>query len=235
MKAIIGGTGLDKLLGFHSQEQAVRTPYGMVTVYVGEREDEGIVFLPRHGASHAVPPHMINYRANIASLRELGVDGIVGIYAVGSITGFLKPGEAAVVSDFLDFASPSREGTFFTGGTAGVKHVPMDHPFDEGLRASLLACSHSFKDGGVYVTTNGPRLETKSEIRAFRSLGADYVGMTLGTEVTLAVEADIPIAAVAYSINWASGVGNNGLMFLTDAEADILASTIALQAKTALK
>jgi purine nucleoside phosphorylase len=170
---------------------------------------------------------MVNYRANIAALRSLGVDGLVGVYAVGSITDFLKPGEVAVVGDFLDFASSSRSSTLYDGGEAEVRHVPMDHPFDEALRASLLASDPSLKDGGVYVTTAGPRLETKAEIRALRALGADYVGMTLGTEVVLSNEAGIPMAAVAYSINWAAGVDKDGMSFLTDDEASSLAGSIA--------
>lgn len=225
MKAIIGGTGLERLAGFRCKETVVHTSYGSASVCVSD--DGRLAFVSRHGADHALPPHMVNYRANIAALRSLGVDGLVGVYAVGSITDFLKPGEVAVVGDFLDFASSSRSSTLYDGGEAGVRHVPMDHPFDEALRASLLASDPSLKDGGVYVTTAGPRLETKAEIRALRALGADYVGMTLGTEVVLSNEAGIPMAAVAYSINWAAGVDKDGMSFLTDDEASSLAGSIA--------
>ncbi|MCI2128679.1 MAG: MTAP family purine nucleoside phosphorylase [Sphaerochaeta sp.] len=234
MKAIIGGTGLDHPNGIQVTERRISTLFGVVPVSIGEGKDTSLVFLARHGSLHDTPPHLVNYRANIAALKKLGVDALVGVYAVGSITRFLLPGQCAVVADFLDFASASRQGTFFTGGEAGVRHVAMDQPFDQNLRSTLLAGNPTWKDGGVYVTTPGPRLETKAEIRAYRALGADYVGMTLGTEATLAKEAGIAMAAVAYSVNWAAGVAEEGMAFLSDADAGSLASSLLGAIRTVL-
>lgn len=233
MKALIGGTGLDRLISFESRKEVVSTPYGKVTLSIGMGHDVGLVFLSRHGEAHDVPPHLVNYRANIAALHALGVTDLVAVYAVGSITDFLKPGESAVVGDFLDFTS-SRTNTFYEGGESGIRHVPMDNPFSDTLRHDLLSVSHDLKDGGVYAMTNGPRLETKAEIKALGILGADYVGMTLGTEATLANEAGIRMAAMAYSINWASGIHEGGMDFLSGEEANKLATSLAQIARRVL-
>ncbi len=218
MKAIIGGTGVDRISGFSSQRKEVTTPYGVVEVYVGTAEHALLVFLPRHGSSHSVPPHMINYRANITALKELGVTELISIYAVGSISDALKPGEVGTLSDFVDLSGGGREHTFFTGDEFGVGHVGMDRVFDPTLTASLHATEPSLKDAGVYVCTNGPRLETPAEIRMFKRLGFDVVGMTAATEVALAREAGIRVASLAYSINWAAGVGSDEVAFIGDAE-----------------
>lgn len=216
MKAIIGGTGVDHISTFHSERKEVPTPYGLVELFVGRGEHSSLVFLPRHGSSHSVPPHLINYRANITALRQLGVDSLISIYAVGSITDALAPGEVGSLSDFVDFTGGAREHTFFTGDDSGVVHVGMDRAFDPELTASLHAEDPSLKRGGVYVCTNGPRLETPSEIRMFKSLEFDVVGMTASTEIALAREVGIRVASLAYSINWAAGVGPDEVVFIGD-------------------
>ncbi|MFA6906782.1 MAG: MTAP family purine nucleoside phosphorylase, partial [Sphaerochaeta sp.] len=177
MKAIIGGTGVDALDGIPLKRTLVQTLYGEVELFVGDR----LVFLPRHGSSHSLPPHLVNYRANVAALTELRVDQAIGIYAVGSISSALKPGEIGMVSDFVDFTGGSREQTFYTGGESGVRHIPMDDVFDASLKERMQTLSPRLKDAGVYVCTNGPRLETKAEIRLYARLGCDVVGMTLST------------------------------------------------------
>lgn len=226
MKAIIGGTGVDRISGFPSERRVVSTPYGLVELFVGTGLHSSLVFLPRHGSSHSVPPHLINYRANITALKALGVESLISIYAVGSVSDALKPGEIGTLSDFADLSGGGRLHTFFTGEESGVEHVGMDRAFDPGLTAALHACDASLKDAGVYVCTNGPRLETPAEIRMFRLLGFDVVGMTAATEVALARERGIRVASLAYSINWAAGVGPDEVTFIDSAEIARLKDTM---------
>jgi len=214
MKAIIGGTGVDQISNFTSERREIATPYGLVELFVGTGEHSSLVFLPRHGSTHSVPPHLINYRANITALKELGVTTLISIYAVGSVTEALKPGEIGTLSDFVDLSGGGRNHTFFTGEDRGVEHVGMDRVFDPDLSAALHAGDPSLQDAGVYVCTNGPRLETPAEIRMFRTLGFDVVGMTAATEVALARELGIKVASLAYSINWAAGVGPDEVTFI---------------------
>lgn len=212
MKAIIGGTGLESIEGFDLCTS--KTPYGEVKYY---RKGD-ILFFSRHGKSHHVPPHKVNYKGNVWAMREAGVDEAVGIFAVGSITDILKPGEFCAVEDFVDVSG--RNITLFD---ENVKHVSMECPFDPSLQKSLAECGVPTK--GIYVTTSGPRFETKAEIRMFRAMGADYVGMTLGSEATLMAEIGIAYAAVAYSINWAAGM-LGGMGFISDSESRTVASDL---------
>jgi purine nucleoside phosphorylase len=229
MKAIIGGTGVDRISGFSSERREVATPYGVVELFVGTGVHSSLVFLPRHGSSHSVPPHLINYRANISALKQLGVEALISIYAVGSVSDALKPGEVGTLSDFVDLSGGGRSHTFFTGEENGVQHVGMDRVFDPVLTASLREKDPSIQDAGIYVCINGPRLETPAEIRMFKHLGFDVVGMTAATEVALAREAGIRVASLAYSINWAAGVGSDAVAFIGDEEiANLKDSMVSL-------
>ena len=225
MKAIIGGTGIDKDQRFSSKIERIVTKYGEAFYSVSD----DIVFLPRHRPSHSVPPHMINYKANVQALADLGVEEVISIYAVGSITRRLSPGRFGLVRDFIDLAF-SRENTFFDGSTRDVRHTPFVEPFDRLLGArfarNAVHAGSSLALDCVYITTNGPRLETPAEIMAYRNMGADVVGMTLGTEAALLKEVGIPNAAVAYSINWAAGLDAEGISFLEDESIEKLVSTI---------
>jgi len=127
-----------------------------------------------------------------------------------------------MVSDFVDFTGGSREQTFYTGGESGVRHIPMDDVFDASLKERMQTLSPRLKDAGVYVCTNGPRLETKAEIRLYARLGCDVVGMTLSTEVSLLREAGIRTLALAYSINWAAGVEQANVSFIGDEQIAVL-------------
>ena len=202
-------------------------------------EHDGIVFLPRHLPGHKTPPHRINYRANVDLLRTLGVDGVISIYAVGSITRKLVPSAFGLVKDFIDFAF-GRENTFYDGTEDIVRHVPMIDAFDRELSAAFVASAaldgYPIPANAVYVTTNGPRFETSAEIEAFRRIGGDVVGMTLGTEVALLREAGIRNASVAYSINWAAGLDAEGMAFMEGESIMKMVSTvIALAEKTLRK
>ena len=225
MKAIIGGTGIDEDARFREGMKWVVNKYGQSMYAV----IDDIGYLPRHMPGHSLPPHRINYRANVEALRELGVDAVISIYAVGSITRRMSPSRFGLVRDFIDFAF-GRENTFFDGGEGAVQHTPFVQPFDRELKAAFagtaVKAGYSLPMETIYVTTNGPRLETPAEIEAFRSMGADIVGMTLATEAELLREAGIRNAAVAYSINWAAGLDAEGISFLEDETVKRLSRTI---------
>lgn len=224
MKAIIAGTGVDRLLeGFESK--SVDTRYGNVELLV--RGD--VVILPRHKVDHSVAPGRIDYKANIQALADLGVSDVIGIYAVGSITSRLSPGSFGVVDDFIDISG--RDLTFFDGIGNPLRHVGMVGCFDRQLasafaKSAYMAGEKEIRAGIVYIMTNGPRLETPAEIRAFRNMGADVVGMTLASEAVLLRELGIRHTAIAYSINWAAGLDEEGVSFLEDESIHRLASRL---------
>ncbi|HPX28664.1 MAG TPA: MTAP family purine nucleoside phosphorylase [Sphaerochaeta sp.] len=230
MKAIIGGTGFDRLEGLSLKKQFVETPYGGVELFLGQGEDEGLVFLPRHGASHGVPPHRINYRAHALALKQIGVVEAIAIYAVGSIDNTLEPGEVGIVRDFVDFTGRSQEHTLFD---RPVTHIEVNKPFDEELKKRMLALKPTLADAGVYVTTNGPRLETKAEIAFFKRVGFSIVGMTLASEVTVLLEVGIRTLALAYSINWAAGVVEE-FSFLPDSQLEVLKTEVTQLCRSCL-
>ena len=207
--AIITGTGIYEITGHSFRPERIETPYGPAQVFLSEDPQLDLVFLARHGLEHTAPPHKINYRANIKALQMLGVRQVLAAYAVGSIHPEIPPLGMALITDFLDFTS-GRPLSFFDGGDSGLAHTSMDQPFCTSLGAKVLELAPEFKlklrDQAVYVASNGPRFETPAEIRAYTLLGGDVVGMTLVPEVVLAKELGIHFAAVALSINWASGI-----------------------------
>lgn len=227
MKAILGGTGIDNSEKFNGSYKTIETCYGAVSYM----EKDGIIYLPRHMKDHSVPPHKINYKANIKALKDLGVNEVISIYAVGSINNKLKPLEYGLVEDFADFTS--HEFTFFGGGEEGLDHVSMSAPFSEGLKARILRSGKEIRSDLMYVTTNGPRLETKLEIRAYNALGFDIVGMTLATEAVLLKEIGIDNAALAYSINWAAGLEED-VVFVSGEDRRQLSLEIIERAEKAL-
>ncbi len=213
--AIIGGSGCQEFLPDEVRERTVETKYGKVSVY----EKGEMVYLLRHAKGHTVPPHLINYRAHIEALRLLGVEKIVALYAVGSISDQLPPGQAGLLGDIIDMTS-GRVSTFYNEQGKPFQHVPMDNPFSSSLNEKLISSAHKkdmvLADNLTYVCTNGPRLETPAEIRMHASFGCDVVGMTAAGEVALAHEADIEIAGIAFSINWAAGVHSDRISFIDD-------------------
>lgn len=234
--AIIGGTGFDTLEGIHLRPEKVHTPYGDVLLFQGEEEWEDFFFLPRHGTTHSIPPHRINYRANIKALHQLGVTHVLATLAVGSISAHLPPGSLVVVDQFLDFTQ-NRESTFFNGGKEGFAHTLMSYPYCSALRQRLVeigaAMGLEISPGGTYVCTNGPRLETAAEIRMFSILGGDVVGMTGVPEAPLARELGLHYAALAYSINWAAGIeSGKEITFLEEGVATLKKSILTLFLQT---
>lgn len=208
--AIIGGTGVyDPDMLDNLREQTVDTPFGQAAVRIGAYKGRDVVFMNRHGTGHALPPHRVNYRANIWALRELGVRRILGTAAVGSLNPEMQPGDLVLAHDFLDFTK-SRVYTFFEGGDDGVVHVDVTEPYCPDLRAQLAAVARDEQlrchDAGVYVCCEGPRFETPAEIRMFQRLGGDLVGMTNVPEVVLARELGLCYSLVCMVTNMAAGI-----------------------------
>jgi 5'-methylthioadenosine phosphorylase len=215
MFAIIGGSGLAKLSALDSpRRQVMRTPYGEPSgaLTFGTLAGREVVFLARHGYGHTIAPHEINYRANIWALKELQVEGVFAVAAVGGIRSDLGPRTLVVPHQIIDYTH-SRKSTFFEGGGSGVTHIDFTEPYSAPLRGRLLAaaraCGEPLVDGAVYGCTQGPRLETAAEIERLARDGADVVGMTGMPEAALAREAALEYAALAVVVNHAAGRGNS--------------------------
>jgi 5'-methylthioadenosine phosphorylase len=208
--AIIGGTGVynPKMLdGLKNME--VVTRYGSALLARGFYKEQEVVFLARHGTRHGTPPHKVNYRANIAALVKLGIKRVVATAAVGSINEKMPPGAMVLLGQFLDFTK-AREATFFDGGEAGVVHTDFTEPYCPDLKKVLLEAAgragFDLQQDGVYVCAEGPRFETPAEIKMYKLLGGDLVGMTNVPEVVLAREAGLCYSTVALSTNFAAGI-----------------------------
>lgn len=216
MKAgIIGGTGFyDPGLLENEKEMMVATPFGDITLKSGYYHNIEVFFLPRHGEQHSVPPHLVNYRANIWALREAGVGVVLATAAVGSLNQEMQPGEIILVDQFLDFTK-SRPITFYEGGEVGVLHVDVTNPYCTSVCQHLKETAGRLQIGvhskGTYVCTEGPRYETAAEIRMFQMLGGDLVGMTSVPEVVLAREVGLCYATLALVTNYAAGISPNPL------------------------
>ena len=198
---IFGGTGIyDSGILKNSKEITVDTPYGKTSdsITVGEFNGRNVAFMPRHGKKHTIPPHLINFRANIWAFKELGVKRIIAPSAVGSLKEEFKPGHFALPSQFIDFTK-SRKGTFSEDGK--VIHISVADPFCPELQNVILNVTKKEKiqmhENCTYVCIEGPRFSTKSESRFFRTTGADIIGMTLVPECQLAREAQICYVSIS--------------------------------------
>ena len=217
MLAIIGGSGVynPELLEDLTTAQ-ISTPYGSVEYVQGNLEGQAVVFLTRHGGGHTVPPHLVNYRANIWALKKLGVTKIIATAAVGSLDPHIATGDFVLVDDFLDFTK-SRPTTFFDGQEGKVLHVDMNHPYCPCLREDILTAAQTLQlpmvKTGIYVCAEGPRYESKAEIKVFQHLGGTVVGMTNVPECVLAKEAEMCYATICLITNYAAGITKNNLTF----------------------
>lgn len=214
MLAIIGGSGLTRLSTLAvAHREVVRTPYGdpSATLLFGQIAGRDAVFLARHGHGHTIPPHRVNYRANLWALKHKGARAIVAVASVGGIRGCL-PGELVLPHQLVDYTS-GREMTFFDGGEGNVVHVDFTHPYTPDLRARCLQAAAAsgipLRDGGVYGAVNGPRLETAAEIDRLERDGATLVGMTGMPEAALARELGLPYVAICVVVNHAAGRGDS--------------------------
>lgn len=223
MIGVIGGTGLSdpSLLGAVIQK-TIQTPYAElpVEVFIASWESAKgpqVAFVPRHGRGHKVPPHRINYRANLWALHSLGVHGVIGVNAVGGIHPETGPGRIAVPRQIIDY-SWGREHTFFdgesgtdeAGGFAAIGHVDFTEPYSEALRQRLIRNAGRVPvwADGVYACTQGPRLESAAEVERLRRDGCDMIGMTGMPEAALARELEMDYACIALSVNWAAGLSD---------------------------
>ncbi len=235
---IIGGSGLYGVPGFlHLKEECVSTPFGEPSgpyLIAGIADDAGtqVVFLPRHGTKHSIPPHKVNYRANIWGMRELGVERILGINAVGGIDPELPPGSIVLPDQALDFTQGARPSTFHDG--PDVVHIDFTDPYCPEIRAALLKASQAegipVTSGATYVCTNGPRLESRAEIEFFRRAGAHIVGMTGMPEAALARELELCYAAVSVITNFAAGVSAANKLTTTEVVETMAKSTASVMA-----
>jgi len=200
---IITGTGVTERFDL-SRPKTIRTRFGRSRVFFHEGGD--YVILPRHGAAHKSPPHGINYRASIAALAQLGVREVIATSAVGSMNQEFGVGEIGVIDQFLDFTK-RRQSTFFEDK---VVHTDMTYPYSKLLNQELSVAAKRIgvhlRQGLVYVCAEGPRFETAAEIKMFKTLGGDVVGMTGVPEVVLANEMKLEYATVVIATNWAAGM-----------------------------
>lgn len=215
MLAIIGGTGLTQLANLEiTHRQVMRTPYGEPSgaITFGRLREQELMFLARHGYGHTIPPHEVNYRANLWALQEQGAKHIISVASVGCIRADLSPGDIVVPSQIIDYTH-GRAFTFFEGHDRLVQHIDFTHPYHPRLRQQILDAARRANevllDGGVYAATQGPRLETAAEINRLERDGADIVGMTGMPEASLAKELGIHYAAIAVVLNYAAGRGGS--------------------------
>ncbi len=173
-----------------------------------------VAAIARHGLEHSIPPHRINYRANLAALASIGITHVIGLNTVGGVTTVCEPGQIGIPDQIIDYTW-GREHTFFTGDDAGVEHIEFTEPFSTGLRRELNAAASAAgvdcHDGGVYAATQGPRLETAAEVDKLERDGADYVGMTGMPEASLAAELGLDYACLALVVNKAAGRGDGSI------------------------
>ncbi|HEY0562288.1 MAG TPA: S-methyl-5'-thioinosine phosphorylase, partial [Methylophilus sp.] len=212
---IIGGTGLAELANLTVQKRLIaRTPYGEASqpLVFGEINGEQVVFLARHGAGHTIPPHAVNYRANIWALQSVGVTKLLAIATVGGIGSALRPGDIVLPNQIIDYTH-GRKNTYHDGVELPVKHIDFTEPYDGQLREACLRAAtkinQSIHASGVYACVQGPRLETAAEINRLERDGATLVGMTGMPEAVLARELGIAYAALCPVANYAAGRGDS--------------------------
>ena len=205
------------------EEKIISTPYGDVKVSILDIFSKKVAFIPRHASGHSIPPHKINYRANIEALKQAGVTKIIATNSVGSMNEDMAPGTFVIPDDFLDF-SQDRVKTFYEDK---VVHIDVTEAYCPQLR-DVLAKSGDVILGGTYVCTEGPRFETPAEIKMFKMLGGDLVGMTGVPEVTLAREREMCYNSICIVSNYASGISEDELTIdevfemVGEMEADLL-------------
>jgi 5'-methylthioinosine phosphorylase len=210
---IIGGSGLTRLDALQVERQEIiNTPYGdpSAPLTFGLFDGNKVVFLPRHGGAHTIPPHRVNYRANLWALKSAGVNRVVGMAAVGGITEQMRPGALRVPDQVIDYTW-GREHTLFEADLSSVTHIDFTVPYCAALRDDLLEAAGEARvevgNGGTYGATQGPRLESAAEIARLERDGCDMVGMTGMPETALARELGLCYATLALSVNWAAGKG----------------------------
>ncbi len=233
LTAIIGGTGLTSLQNLDIvRREIVMTPYGEPSSPLsyghinthsvnarstanGERQpdakDDEVIFLARHGHAHNIPPHMVNYRANLFALKNVGVTTVIAVNAVGGIRSDMIPGSLVIPDQIIDYTS-RRINTFFENDLSHVTHIDFSYPYNRELSQLILETAQKENidiiQGAVYAATEGPRLETAAEIQRLKRDGCDIVGMTAMPEAALARELDMDYASICVNANWAAGLSD---------------------------
>lgn len=231
--AVIGGTGLYRLAALEDiQTLQPETRYGAASgpIRVGRLDGHRVAFLARHGEGHSVPPHRINYRANLAALQSIGASRVLALNTVGGITERFGPRVLACPDQLIDYTW-GRVSTICEEAGTEVVHVDFGEPYTRSLRDTVVAAAReagvAMVDGGCYGATQGPRLETRAEIARMRRDGCDLVGMTGMPEAALAREMGIDYACLAIVANWAAGAGPDAdeVITLDDVLANVAATT----------
>jgi 5'-methylthioinosine phosphorylase len=228
--ALIIGSGWDDLAGDDSGTD-VQTAWGVPSAPVHRLciDDCNVLSLARHGEGHTMPPHTINYRANVVALKKLGAEAIIALNTVGVVSDIRDSGQIAIPDQMLDYTW-GRDHTIYDGRRGVVEHIDFTEPFSAGLRTGLLEAASQAGidcfDGGVYATTQGPRLETAAEVDRLERDGADYVGMTAMPEAAIAREVGLDYACIAMIVNRAAGRGDVPI------HDDVEASTAAARSAT---
>lgn len=203
---IVGGSGIYAIPGLEDvSSEVVETPYGAPSAEIvkGQLGPNRLLFLPRHGRHHQLPPHQINYRANVCALKKLGATHVVSLSAVGSMREEIEPGHVVVVDQYIDFTK-RRSSTFFEDGIVG--HVMFADPVCPLLSAALgdasEAAGATVHRGGTYLCMEGPQFSTRAESRLYRQWGVSVIGMTAMPEAKLAREAELPYATLALATDY---------------------------------
>jgi len=238
--AIIGGTGLTSLNGLEiTKREVIHTPFGEPSgpLTYGVLNGKEVLFLARHGYGHTIPPHRINYRANIWALHNAGVKQVIAVAAVGGIHDALPPGALAVPDQIIDYTW-GRPSTYFEDDLKEVTHIDFSYPYCDELRTMLLdqckAAGLTACESGTYGATQGPRLETAAEITRMERDGCTMVGMTGMPEAVLARELNLDYACCAVSANWAAGKGDGALISMAEIEENLKAGMDSVRKVLAL-
>ena len=209
--AIIAGSGF-RDFGVDAEGKLVDTPFGPPSgpVRALAYAEQVVFLLPRHGDDLLIPPHRINYRANMQALKMLGVEAVIAMNTVGVINANLHPGQIAIPDQLIDYTW-GREHSIYEG-VERIDHIDFTQPLTESLRQDLLKAADDvgvdIYDGGVYAATQGPRLETAAEVDRIERDGADFIGMTAMPEAALARELKLDYACLSLIVNYAAGRGN---------------------------
>lgn len=232
MLGIIGGTGLTALDNLNiSKRLIVRTPYGEPSqpLVFGEINGKEVVFLARHGGGHTIPPHAVNYRANIWALHSVGVCDLLSVATVGGIARNLIPGDIVLPNQILDYTY-GRSNTYHDGVELPVRHIDFTQPYSQTMRERCLSAAtdvgYQLVDGGVYACVQGPRLETAAEIDRYERDGATVVGMTGMPEAALARELGLSYAAICPVANYAAGRGDSAMAIQFEQVMPLLQQTM---------
>ena len=234
--ALVIGSGFEQFARGEA-ETVSASHFGMPSAAIkrGQLNGHAVLSIARHGEPHSIPPHAINYRANLAALKEAGATAIIALNTVGVVSSIRDSGEIAVPDQILDYTW-GRQHTIYDGDGGGIDHIDFTEPFCNDLRRGLLDAAKMADidcyDGGVYAATQGPRLETAAEVDRLERDGADFVGMTAMPEAAIARELGLPYVCLALIVNRAAGRGDTPIhqdVKASTASARTLAESLILQ------